>query len=94
MGRSGSGKTSALLNLTNYQPDVDKIYLYAKDPYEKKYQLLTNKREGVGISHFNDSKAFIEYSNDMHDVYNNINYHNSNKDCKLLMMWLIMVDSF
>ena len=65
---SGSGKTNLLLNLIEDQPDNDKIYLYAKDPYEPKYQYLINKREGVGINHFNDPKAFIEYSNDMHDV--------------------------
>ena len=50
--------------LTENQPDIDKIYLYAKDPYEAKYQYLINKREGVGINHFKDLKAFIEYSND------------------------------
>ena len=38
IGGSGSGKTNALLNLINNQPDIDKIYLYAKDPYEAKYQ--------------------------------------------------------
>ena len=54
------------------QPGIDKIYLYAKDPYESKYQYLINKRESVGINHFNDLKAFVEYSNDMHDVYKNI----------------------
>ena len=64
-GGSGSGKTNALLNLINNQPDIDKIYLYAKDPYEKKYQYLINKRENVGLNHFNDLKAFMEYSNDM-----------------------------
>ena len=53
IGGSGSGKTNALLNLINNQPDIDKIYLYAKDPYEKKYQYLINKREKVGINHFN-----------------------------------------
>ena len=52
--------------------EFDKIYLYAKDPYEAKYQYLINKRESVGINHFNDLKAFIEYSNDMRDVYKNI----------------------
>ena len=36
IGGLGSGKTNALLNLTESQPDIDKIYLYAKDPYEKK----------------------------------------------------------
>ena len=66
---SGSGKTNVLLNLINKQPDIDKIYLYAKDPYEEKYQFLINKRESTGLKHFNDPKAFIEYSNDMQDVY-------------------------
>ena len=59
-GGSGSGNTNVLLNLKENQPDIDKIYLYAKDPYEAKYQYLINKREGVGISHFNDPKAFTE----------------------------------
>ena len=71
IGGSGSGKTNALLNLINNQPDIDKIYLYAKDPYEAKYQFLINKRESIGLKHFNDPKAFIEYSNDMQDVYKN-----------------------
>ena len=65
VGGSGSGKTNALLNLMNNQPDIGKIYLYAKDPYEKRYQYLINKSEKVGLNHFNDSKAFMEYSNDM-----------------------------
>ena len=68
IGGSGSGKTNLLLNLIENQPDIDKIYLYAKDPYEAKHQYLINKRESVGIDHFNDPKTFIEYSNDMHDV--------------------------
>ena len=76
IGGSGSGKTNALLNLINNQPDIDKIYLYAKDPYEKKYQYLINKREKVGLNHFNDPKASIEYSNDMQDVYKNIEDYN------------------
>ena len=62
IGGSGSGKTNALLNLINKQPDIDKIYLYAKDPYEAKYQFLINKRESIGSEHFHDPKAFIEYS--------------------------------
>ena len=61
-------KSNALLNKINNQPGIDKIYLYAKDPYEAKYQYLINKREKVGLDHFDDHKAFIEYSNDMHDV--------------------------
>ena len=68
---SRSGKTNLLLHLIENQPDIDKIYLYAKDPYESKYQYLINKREGVGINHFDDPKAFIDYSNDMQDVYKN-----------------------
>ena len=56
------------MNLINNQPDIAKTYLYVKDPFESKYQYLTNKREKVGVDHFNDSKAFIEYSNDMQDV--------------------------
>ena len=65
-------KTNALLNLINNQLDFYKIYLYAKDPYKTKYQFLINKRENTGLKHFNDPKAFIEYSNDMHDVYKDI----------------------
>ena len=72
IGSSGSGKTNALLNLINNQPDTDKIYLYEKDPYEAKYKYLIKKREKVGLYHFDDNKAFIEYSNDMQDVYKNI----------------------
>ena len=91
IGGSGSGKTNLLLNLIENQPDIDKIYLYAKDPYESKYQYLINKREGVGINHFNDPKAFIEYSNDMHDVYKNINEYNLDKDNKNLIVFDDMI---
>ena len=72
IGGSGSGKTNALLNLINNQQDIDKIYLCAKDPYEAKYQFLINKKERIGLKHFNDPKAFIEYSNNMQYVYKNI----------------------
>ena len=54
-------KQNVLLNLIENQPDIEKIYLSAKDPYEAKHQYLINKREGVGIDHFNNPKAFIEY---------------------------------
>ena len=54
--------------------------MYAKDPYEDKYQFLIKKRESIGLKHFNDSKAFIEYSDDMHDVYKNINDYNLDKE--------------
>ena len=91
IGGSGSGKTNVLLNLIENQPDIDKIYLYAKDPYESKYQYLINKREGVGINHFNDPKAFIDYSNDMHDVYKNINDYNPDKENKILIVFDDMI---
>ena len=74
-----------LLNLIGNQPDIDKVYFYDKNPYEAKYQYLINKRESVGINHFNNPKAFIEYSNDMQDVHKNINEYNSDKENKTLM---------
>ena len=91
IGGSGTGKTNALLNLINNQQDIDKIYLYAKDPYENKYQYLINKRERVGINHLNDPKAFIEYSNDMYDVYKNIHNYNPNKENKILIVFDDMI---
>ena len=69
---SGSRKTNLLLNLINHQPDIDNIHLYAKDPFEEKYQFLINKRESTGFKHFNNPKPVIEYSNDMNDIYKNI----------------------
>ena len=62
IGGSESGKTNVLLNLINNQPDIDKIYLYAKDRYEAKYQYLINKHGKAGLNHYDDPKAFIEYS--------------------------------
>ena len=69
IGGSGSGKTNTLLNLINEQKDIDKIYLYAKDLSEPKYEFLIKKREDVGTNHFNDPNVFIECSNTMDDVY-------------------------
>ena len=91
IGGSGTGKTNALLNLINNQQDIDKMYLHAKDPYEDKYQYLINKRESVGLKHFNDPKAFIEYSNDMHDAYKNIDNYNLNKENKILIVFDDMI---
>ena len=92
IGGSGSGKTNVLLNLIEKQPGIDKIYLYAKDPYERKYQYLINKREGVGIGHFSDPKVFIEYSNDMHDAYKNIDHdYNPDEDNKNLIVFGDMI---
>ena len=75
------------MNLIENQPDIDKRYLYEKDPYEAKYQYLINTRERVGINHFNDPKAFIEYSNDMRDVYKNIDDYNPSKENKILIVF-------
>ena len=87
IGGSGSGKTNALFNLINNQPDIDKMYLYAKHPYEDKYQFLINERESIGLKHFNDPIAFIEYLNDMQDVYKNISDYKSNKENKILIVF-------
>ena len=91
VGGSGSGKTNALLNLINNQPDNDKIYLCAKDPYEAKYLYLINKSEKVGLDHFNDPKAFMEYSNDMLDVYENIEDYNPDKKRKVIIVFDDMI---
>ena len=80
-----------LLNLINNQSDIDKIYLYAKDPYDAKYQFLINKRESTGLNHFNDPKAFIEYSNDIQDVYKNIGEYNAGKKRKILIIFGDMI---
>ena len=88
---SGSGKTNALLNLIDNQPDIDKIYLYAKDPHEAKYQYLINTRESTELKHFNDPKAFIEYSNDMQDVYKNIEEYNIGNKSKILIVFDDMI---
>ena len=78
-------KKNALLNLVNNQPDIHKIYLYAKDPYQAKYQYLINEREKVGLNHYNNLKTFIEYSNYMQDVYKNFDEYNTDKERKVLI---------
>ena len=67
------------LYVTTYQPDINKIYLFEKDSFEAKHQLLTNKRKSVGLSQFDDSNVFIEYSNDMDDFCENFDVYNPNK---------------
>ena len=83
IGPSGSGKTNTLLHLINNLHPIDKIYLYAKDIHEPKYEYLINKREQAGIKNLNDLHAFIEYSGDMNDVLDDINDHNKNRDKKV-----------
>ena len=89
IGSSGSGETNSLFNEISHQPDIDKIYLYPKDPYEAKHQLLINKREIADLEHLSDCKAFIEYSNDIDDIYKNFEEYNPNKKYKILIFLLI-----
>ena len=89
-GPSGSGKTNALLNLIQKQDNdnlFDKIYLYAKDLSEPKYQFLIKKREDAGIKNLDDPSAFINYSNTMDDVYNNIDDSNPKRKRKNLIVF-------
>ena len=87
IGGSGSGKTNTLLNLINEQNDIDKIYLYARDLNEPKYKILIKKREDAGIKQLNDPNAFIECSNTMNDVYENLNNYNSSRKRKILIVF-------
>ena len=91
IGGYGSVKTNALLNLINNQPGIDKIYSYAKDPYEVKYQYLINKREKADLNHYDDPKAFIQYSNDMQDVYKNIEEYNVGEKRKVSIVFDDMI---
>ena len=93
-GGSGSVKTNSLLNLIKQQESdklIDKIYSYARDLNEAKYQLLIKKREKVGIEHLNDPKGFIKYSQYMDDVYNNINDYNQTTRRKFLIVFDDMI---
>ena len=67
-----------MFHVTYQQPVIDKTYLFAKDPYEARYQFLMIKRERADLKYFNDCKAFIEYSNDMDDICTNIEEYNPN----------------
>ena len=82
IGPSGLDKTNTLLHLINNLDPIDKIYSYAKDLHEPKYEYFINKREQAGIKDLNEPKAFIEYSDDMDDVLDDINNYNKNRDKK------------
>ena len=88
---SGSEKTNTLLNSINEQDDIDKIYLYPRDLNEPKYKILIKKRKDVGTKHLNDPNAFIECSNMMDDVYENIHDYNSNRKRKILIVFDDMI---
>ena len=86
---SGSRKTNALLNLIQKQDNgslTDNIY-YTKYLSEPKYQFLIEKCENAGIKILNDPTAFIEYSNAMDDIYNNIDDYNPRRQRKLLIVF-------
>ena len=91
IGGSGSGKINALLNIIKEQEDIDKIYLYAKDLNEPKYEFLIKKRDDVGIKYCNDPNAFTECSNTMDDVYENIDDYNPSRKRKLLIAFDYMI---
>ena len=86
-----SGKMNSLINLINHQPNIDNIYLYAKDLNKARHQFLIKKREDVGSNHFNDSKTFTEYSNDMDNIYKNIEEYNSNNKRKKFIVFEDMI---
>ena len=88
---SSSGKTNTLLHLINNLHPIDKIYLYAKDIGEDKYNYLINIREQAGLKNLNDSKVFIEYPDDMDDVFENIDNYNKNRYKKVLIIYDDMI---
>ena len=65
--------------------------MYTKVPYEAKYQVLINKRESTGLKNFNDPKAFIVYSNNMQDVFKNIEECNIGKERQILIVFDDMI---
>ena len=91
IGGSGSGKTNALLNLIKEQSNIDNIYLYAKDLSEVKYEFLIKKHEDAGTKHLNNSNAFVECSNIMDHVYENIDDYNPNRKRKVLIVFDDMI---
>ena len=91
IGGSGSGKTNALLNLINEQDDIDKVYLYVTNMSEPRYEFLIKKRKDVGIKYCNDPNAFIECSNRMDDIYQNINDYNPSRKRKILIVFDDMI---
>ena len=91
IGTSGSGKTNSLLNLINEQEDIDKIYLYAEDLSEPKYEFMIKNCKKAGTKHVNNSKAFIECSNTMDDVYENIVDYNPSRKRKVSIIFDDMI---
>ena len=94
IGPSGSRKTNALLSLIQKQDNdslINKMYLYARDLSELEYQFLIKKREDAGIKNLDNPSAFIEYSDTMDDVYNNIDDYNLKRIRKSLIAFDDMI---
>ena len=91
IGGCGSGKTNALLSLIKEQDDIDKICLYANDLSEPKYEFFIKKREVAGTKYFSDPNAFIQRSNTMDDVYENIDDYNTRRKRKNLILFDDMI---
>ena len=87
------GPSNALFNLIQQDSNnfIEKIHLYAKDLSEPKYQFLIEKRENAGIKKLNDPNAFIEYSNTIYGVYNNIDHYNPKRKRKILIVFDDMI---
>ena len=81
----------ALINLINEQNDIDKIYLFARDLSEPIYEYLTKTRQDAGIKHLNNPNVFIECSNTMDDVYENINDYNPIRKRKKIIVFDDMI---
>ena len=81
---------SAFLNIINHKPGIDKTCLYPKHPHEAKYQFLIDKRESTGLKYLNHSKAFIQYLENMDDIYKSTEEYNLNKKPKKKMIWFLI----
>ena len=94
IGGSGSGKTNTLLNLIkeqDYHNVFDKIYLYAIDLSEPKYEYLIKRREDAGIKNVNNPNAFMVCSNTMDDAYEDIDNYNPKRNKKVFIVFDVMI---
>ena len=82
---------NTLFDLINEQHDIDKLYLYPRNLNEPKYKILIKKHKDTGIKHLNDPNAFIECSNTMDNVYENIHDYNSSRKRKILIVFDKMI---
>ena len=91
IGGSGSGKANTLLNLISQHYAIDKMHLYAEDLCEPKHEFLIKKREDAGAKHFSNVNAFIECSNTMDGIYENIDDYNLSRKRKILIVFDDMI---